>query len=179
MLDLASVEAAFEQVGALDHLVITAAGGFPAGLFKASEEDVRGLFDSKFWGQYRCARAALPNIRAGGSITFTSGIRSRRPGPGTGAFTAVNNAVEGMTKGLALEIEPIRVNCLSPGVIDTPLFDGLPPERKAAHMENAAKLSTVGRHGTPEDCAGVVLTLMTSGFVSGVVIDVDGGALLK
>jgi NAD(P)-dependent dehydrogenase (short-subunit alcohol dehydrogenase family) len=173
------IEAAFADIGALDHLVCTAASGFPPGLFRAPESDVRALMESKFWGQYRCSRAAAPLIRDGGSITLSSGIRSRRPLPGSGAFTTVNMAVEGMGRALALEIAPIRVNVISPGVIDTPVFAGFTPEARAAHMEKSAKQSTVGRVGEAEDVAQLVLSVMTNGFLSGTVIDIDGGGLLK
>jgi NAD(P)-dependent dehydrogenase (short-subunit alcohol dehydrogenase family) len=174
-----AVEAAFAEIGELDHLVCTAASGFPPGLFRAPESEVRALMESKFWGQYRCSRAAAPRLRPGGSITLTSGIRSRRPLPGSGAFTAVNMAVEGMARGLALEIGPIRVNVISPGVIDTPVFSGFTPEARASHLEKAAKQSTVGRHGYPEDVAELTLAVMSNGFMSGAVLDIDGGALLK
>jgi NAD(P)-dependent dehydrogenase (short-subunit alcohol dehydrogenase family) len=133
----------------------------------------------KFWGQYRCARAAAPRIREGGSITFSSGIRSRRPLNGSGAFTTVNMAVEGMGRALAIEIAPIRVNVISPGVIDTPVFAGFTPEARAKHLERAAQASTVGRVGEAEDVAHLVLAVLTNGFLTGTVLDIDGGGILK
>lgn len=176
--DGAQIEQAFAGLGALDHLVCTAASGFPPGLFRAPEADVRALMEAKFWGQYRCARAAKDQIRAGGSIMLTSGIRSRRPLPGSGAFTVVNMAVEGMGRALALEIAPIRVNVLSPGVVDTPVFDGFAPDARIRHLEKAATQTTVGRVGTAGEVAELVLAVMTNGFVTGTVLDIDGGGLL-
>ena len=176
--DDASVSEAFEAIGELDHLVCTAAAGFPPGLLRAPAEDVRALVESKLWGQYRCARAAAPAMAAGGSMTFTSGIRSRRPVDGTGAFALANSAVEGMARGLAVEIAPIRVNVIAPGTIDTPLFAIMPPEVRAKRFERMAAQTAVGRVGTAEEVAGVVMTLIANGYITGTVIDIDGGALL-
>lgn len=176
--DEGQVRAAFGRLDALDHLVCTAATGFPTGLFRASEEDVRHLMESKFWGQYRCARAAAPVIASNGSITFTSGIRSRRPTRGTEAFTAVNSAVEGMARGLAVELAPIRVNVVAPGTVETPVFDFMPSEVRQKRLQAAAGQTTVGRVGQPAELADVFLMCMTNGFLSGAVIDTDGGAML-
>jgi NAD(P)-dependent dehydrogenase (short-subunit alcohol dehydrogenase family) len=176
--DDASVNGVFEQLASLDHLVCTAASGFPAGLFRASAGDVRGLMESKFWGQYRCARAAAPLLGDGGSITFTSGIRSRRPARGTEAFTVVNMAVEGMARALALELAPLRVNAVAPGTVQTPVFDFMPADVREKRLEAAAGQTTVGRVGQPPELAEVFLMCMTNGFLTGAVIDADGGALL-
>jgi len=176
--DDASVEAAFEQAGELDHLVCTAASGFPPGLLRGPAEDVRAMVESKVWGQYRCARAAAPRIRQGGSMTFTTGIRSRRPVAGTGAFALANSAVEGMARGLAIEIAPIRVNAVAPGTIETPLFDMMAPEVRARRFEQMAAQTTVGRIGQAGEVAQAVLMLMRNGFMTGTVLDIDGGALL-
>jgi NAD(P)-dependent dehydrogenase (short-subunit alcohol dehydrogenase family) len=176
--DDASVNGFFEQVGSLHHLVCTAASGFPAGLFRAPAEDVRGLMESKFWGQYRCARSAAPILAEGGSITFTSGIRSRRPARGTEAFTVVNMAVEGMARALALELAPLRVNAVAPGTVQTPVFDFMPADVREKRLQAAAGQTTVGRVGQPPELADVFLMCMTNGFLTGTVIDADGGAML-
>lgn len=173
-----SVGRAFEQTGAVDHLVCTAASGFPAGLFRASADEVRALMESKFWGQYRCARAAAPLFEQRGSITLTSGIRSRRPTRGTEAFSAVNAAVEGMARALAVELAPVRVNAIAPGTVETPVFDFMPPDTREQRLRAAGAQTTVGRVGQPAELADVYLMCMTNGFLSGAVIDVDGGALL-
>jgi NAD(P)-dependent dehydrogenase (short-subunit alcohol dehydrogenase family) len=175
--DDASVSSFFDQLGWLHHLVCTAASGFPAGLFRAPAEDVRGLMESKFWGQYRCARAAAPLIGEGGSITFTSGIRSRRPARGTEAFTVVNMAVEGMARALAVELAPTRVNVIAPGTVETPVFDFMPADVREKRLQAAAGQTTVGRVGQPPEIAEVFLMCMTNGFLSGTVIDADGGAM--
>lgn len=175
--DDASVRDVFAELGSLNHLVCTAASGFPAGLFRAPAEDVRGLMESKFWGQYRCARAAAPLIGDGGSITFTSGIRSRRPTRGAEAFTVVNMAVEGMARALAVELAPTRVNVVAPGTVETPVFDFMPADVRQKRLQAAAGQTTVGRVGQPPEIAEVFLMCMTNGFLSGTVIDADGGAM--
>lgn len=175
--DDASVSGAFDRLGSLDHLVCTAASGFPSGLFRAPAEDVRALMESKFWGQYRCARAAAPLIGEGGSITFTSGIRSRRPTRGTEAFTVVNMAVEGMARALAVELAPTRVNVVAPGTVETPVFDFMSADVREKRLQAAAGQTTVGRVGQPAEIAEVFLMCMTNGFLSGTVIDADGGAM--
>jgi NAD(P)-dependent dehydrogenase (short-subunit alcohol dehydrogenase family) len=176
--DDASVERAFSTLEPFDHLVCTAASGFPGALLRSPAQDVRGLMESKFWGQYRCVRAAAPLLREGASITLTSGIRSRRPIRGSGAFTTVNMAVEGLVRALAIEMAPVRVNGLAPGTIDTPVFDALPPDARAQRLEAMAAQTTVGRVGTADEAAQVVLLCMANAFLSGAVIDVDGGGLL-
>jgi NAD(P)-dependent dehydrogenase (short-subunit alcohol dehydrogenase family) len=176
--DEASVAHAFEGIGPFDHLVCTAASGFPSGLMRAPEAEIRALMESKFWGPYRCSRAAAPLLRDGGSITFSSGIRSRRPQKGAGPFTVVNMAVEGMTKALALELAPLRVNAISPGTVDTPVFAGFTPEAREKHFERAAGQTTVGRVGTVDDIASIVVAVLANGFLTGTVLDVDGGGLI-
>jgi NAD(P)-dependent dehydrogenase (short-subunit alcohol dehydrogenase family) len=111
-------------------------------------------------------------------MTFTSGIRSRRPLAGTGAFAVANSAVEGMARALAVELAPIRVNAVAPGTIDTPLFAAMPEDVRARRFESAAASTTVGRVGTAEEIAAVVVMLMLNDYVTGSVLDVDGGALL-
>jgi NAD(P)-dependent dehydrogenase (short-subunit alcohol dehydrogenase family) len=176
--DGAAVEAAFATLGPLDHLVCTAADGFPRGILESSVEEATALMDTKFWGQYRCARAAAPLIRPGGSITLTSGIRSRRPLPGSAAFTATNMAVEGLTRALALELAPTRVNAVAPGTVDTPVFGGMPEEKRRRMFDALAERLPAGRIGSPDDIAAAYMSVMLNGFTTGSVVDVDGGALL-
>jgi len=176
--DDASVAGAFADLDRLDHLVCTAASSFPPGLFRGPAQEVRDLMESKFWGQYRCARAAAPLLSADGSITLTSGIRSRRPMMGSGAFTVANMAVEGMARALAIELAPIRVNAIAPGTVVTPVHDVLDPEVRERRLAGAARQTTVGRVGQAHEIAEVYLTCMGNAFLSGAVIDVDGGGML-
>ena len=113
-----SVAGLFKNCGPVDHVVVTAAQ-LRTGPFKTvATDDVRATMESKFWGAWRVARAA--DIRAGGSLTLVTGYLSVRPRPGAAIVGAVNGALELLTRGLALELAPIRVNAVSPGTIDTP-----------------------------------------------------------
>ena len=114
-----SVAALFRATGPADHVVVTAAQ-LRTGPFKTvAMEDVRATLEGKFWGAWRVARAA--EIRAGGSLTLVSGFLSIRPRPNSAIVGAANGALESLTRGLALELAPVRVNCVSPGIIDTPM----------------------------------------------------------
>ena len=122
MMDEGAVKAFFgaQANESIDHLVITASSAVHGRFAELETEPVRGMFDSKFWGPYVVAREALPKLRDAGSITFFSGVLSRRPGLNCSGLGAVNCAVEGLTYALALELGPrLRVNCCSPGMVRT------------------------------------------------------------
>jgi NAD(P)-dependent dehydrogenase (short-subunit alcohol dehydrogenase family) len=107
--------------------------------------------ESKFWGAYRVARAA--RVRDGGSITFVFGFLSHRPSPTAVLQRAINAALEGLARGLALERARVRVNTVSPGVIDTPLYASLAEADRRAMFEQAAARLPVRRVGQPQDIA--------------------------
>jgi NAD(P)-dependent dehydrogenase (short-subunit alcohol dehydrogenase family) len=176
--DEEQVRAFFAKVGPFNHLVTSAASGVTGKFLELDTEVVRALFDSKFWGQYRAAKHAAPNILAGGSITFFSGIAGQRPLPGFSSYAAVNGAVNALCRALALELAPVRVNVVSPGIVQTPAYAGMPEvERREFFAAVAAKLP-VQRAGRPDDAAQTVLYLLRNGFTTGTVIDVDGGGRL-
>ena len=172
--DDAAVKRAFQDVGAFDHL-ITCAAGITIGPFAELEERAfRDFFEVKFWGQYRCIRAALPRLSKQGSITLLSGYLYRKPTPGFSPFAAVNGAIEALVKVLAIELAPVRVNALAPGQIDT-LREILGEEANRGRCQAAAAKLPVGRIGTPEEVAQAALFLMGNGFTTGTTLDVDGG----
>lgn len=171
-----SVRALFAQCGPVDHVVVTAAQ-LKSGPFKTvSMDDVRATMESKFWGAWRVAREA--NIRAGGSLTLVSGFLSVRPRPAAAIVGAANGALESLARSLALELAPVRVNCVSPGIIDTPIRAAMP---EAARQEMLAKVAAglpVGRVGLGEDIAQQILSFMINGFATGSIVTIDGGALI-
>jgi NAD(P)-dependent dehydrogenase (short-subunit alcohol dehydrogenase family) len=132
--------------------------------------------ESKFWGAYRVARAA--RVRDGGSITFVSGFLSHRPSPTAVLQGAINAALEGLARGLALERAPVRVNTVSPGVIDTPLYASLAEADRRAMFEQAAARLPVRRVGQPQDVAQAILFLATNSFATGSTVTVDGGGTI-
>jgi NAD(P)-dependent dehydrogenase (short-subunit alcohol dehydrogenase family) len=171
-----SVANCFRQCGPVDHVAVTAAQ-LKTGPFKTvSMEDVRATMESKFWGAWRVARAA--EIRAGGSLTLVTGYLSLRPRPGAAIVGAVNGALESLTRGLALELAPIRVNAVSPGTIDTPIRASMPEAARRDMLEKAAAALPVRRVGVGDDIAQQILTFMTVGFATGSIVYIDGGALI-
>jgi NAD(P)-dependent dehydrogenase (short-subunit alcohol dehydrogenase family) len=171
-----SVADLFGACGPVDHVVVTAAQ-LRSGPFKTvSMDDVRATMESKFWGAWRVARSA--DIRPGGSLTLVTGFLSIRPRPAAAIVGAANGALESLARSLALELSPVRVNAVSPGIIDTPIRAGMP---EAARREMLAKIAAalpVGRVGVGDDIARQILTFMTIGFATGSIVYIDGGALI-
>jgi len=171
-----SVIELFRQCGTVDHVVVTAAQ-LRTGPFKTvAMEDARATMESKFWGAWRVARAA--EIRTGGSLTLVSGFLSIRPRPAAAIVGAVNGALESLARSLALELAPVRVNCVSPGVIDTPIRAAMPEAARRDMLAKAAATLPVGRVGEGEDVARQILTFMTVGFATGSIVYIDGGGLV-
>jgi NAD(P)-dependent dehydrogenase (short-subunit alcohol dehydrogenase family) len=171
-----SVVNLFKSCGPVDHVVVSAAQ-LKSGPFKTvSMEDARSTLEGKLWGAWRVARAA--EIKAGGSLTLVSGFLSIRPRPNSAIVSAANGALESLARALALELAPVRVNCVSPGIIDTPIRAAMP---EAARKDMLAKLAgglPVGRVGLAEDIGVQILAFMGNGFATGAVVYIDGGALI-
>ncbi|MGW9128545.1 SDR family oxidoreductase [Paenibacillus chitinolyticus] len=181
-LDMADEQAVKEfmtrDVKRLDHLVVTAAQTW-SGPFLATETfKARELFDSKFWGQYYAAKHAAPLLAEGGSITLFSGLVAFKPMAGSASLGAVNAAVASLGQTLALELAPLRVNVVSPGIIDTPSRAGMDDAARSAFYESVTARLPVKRVGQPRDVAQSVLYLLHNSFVTGTVLHVEGGHLL-
>ena len=171
-----AVKRFFDTIGNFDHLVMPAAKALLGPFLEVPAAAVRELIESKLWGQYHTARHGAPKLGKGSSITFFAGIVSRKPMVGTSSYTIVAGAVESLTRCLAIELAPIRVNCVAPGVIDTPVWRDLMPEDQVKGQFGAvSSMLPVKRVGTPEDVAQAVLYLMANGFATGSIVDVDGG----
>lgn len=169
------VKGFFQQIGPFNHLV-TSVGVAGMGNFKDLETSAaRSLFECKFWGQYNAAKYGISQIKVGGSITFFSGIGSRKPFPGLAPVAAINGAIEALCRTLAVELSPIRVNVIAPGVIDTPAHNTMPAEKKKLFLAGIGGKLPAKRVGTAEEVAELVLFLMANGFCTGTVIDIDGG----
>ncbi|MGH6996085.1 MAG: SDR family oxidoreductase, partial [Stellaceae bacterium] len=163
-----SVGDLFRACGPVDHVVVTAAQ-LRTGPFKTvAMDDVRATLEGKLWGAWRVARAA--EIKAGGSLTLVSGFLSIRPRPNAAIVSVANGALESLARALALELAPVRVNCVSPGIIDTPIRAAMP---EAARLEMLAKTAAglpVKRVGLGEDVARQILAFMANGFMTGSII---------
>lgn len=171
-----SIHDFFQNMGQIDHLVISAGSVKTGPIRELAFNDAVDSMTSKFWGPYLAAKYAQVNPDT--SITLFSGILSRRPSPGFAALASINAAVEGLGRALALELAPVRVNVISPGLAEAPVYEGMPPAQRQAYFESMAKQLPVKRIGTPEDIAATVLHLMQNGYTTGTVVDVDGGSLL-
>ena len=171
-----SVAQLFRACGPVDHVVVTAAQ-LRTGPFKTvAMDDVRSTMESKFWGAWRVARSA--ELRPGGSLTLVSGFLSIRPRPNAAIVASANGALESLTRALAVDLAPVRVNCVSPGLIDTPIRAAMPEAARRDMLAKAAVALPVGRVGLGEDIARQILALMTNTFATGSVVYIDGGGLL-
>jgi NAD(P)-dependent dehydrogenase (short-subunit alcohol dehydrogenase family) len=167
----------FQRVGRLDHIVSTAAdieGAYellPSLELKAAQRVV----DSKFFGPLLLAKYGAPMLGVTGSITFTSGIAAYRPSARGSVVAAVNAALEGLVRALAIELAPIRVNAVSPGWVDTSIWTLVAGDKKDDTLRAMAKRLPVGRVGQPDDIADAIGFLMGNAFTTGTVLHVEGG----
>lgn len=168
----------FEQVGKYDHLVISAAETSGGSFLQLETDQARKLFENKFWGQYYAAKYGAPKLSAKGSITLFSGVVAYKPMIGSSTLGAVNAAVSNLGQTLALELAPIRVNVVSPGIIDTPSRSKMPENARNQFYDTVADKLPLKRVGHPEDVAQGVLYLIQNHFVTGTILHVDGGHTL-
>jgi NAD(P)-dependent dehydrogenase (short-subunit alcohol dehydrogenase family) len=168
-----AVENLFRLCGPVDHVAVTAAQ-LRAGPIKTQPiAEAKATMESKFWGAWRVARSA--EIKPQGSLTIVSGFLSIRPRPGSAIVGAANGALEALVKSLAIDLAPIRVNAVSPGIIDTPIRAAMPEEARRAMLEKTASALPVGRVGVADDIARQILAFMEIGFATGSVAFIDGG----
>jgi NAD(P)-dependent dehydrogenase (short-subunit alcohol dehydrogenase family) len=169
----------FNSLGPFDHLVLMGAGLPAWGKFgEIQTAALENAFKSKFWGYFFCAKYAVPHLRAGGSIVFTIGGAARSAIPATAGLAAVNGAIMCMAITLAKELAPIRVNILSPGLVDTPAYNWMSEGEKRALFEQMGGNLPVGRIGASDEIAQAVLYFLTNGYTTGAILDVDGGGRL-
>ncbi|GIJ46819.1 short chain dehydrogenase [Virgisporangium aliadipatigenens] len=175
--DEAEVRALFHASGELDHVVVTAAdvtGAYlPLGEFPL--ENARAVLAVKLLGPWLVAKHAAPVLAPGGSLTFTSGIAAYRPSPNSSVLAAANGALPALARSLAVELAPIRVNVVSPGWVDTPIWDTLAGPAKHERLGAMAARLPAGRVGRPEEVAEAFLAVLRNGFLTGETLHVDGG----
>ncbi|MGG4211681.1 SDR family oxidoreductase [Paenibacillus sp. FSL L8-0638] len=176
--DEQQVKSFFEKVGPYDHLIVSAAETSGGSFLQSETDQARKLFENKFWGQYYAAKYGASQLSAEGSITLFSGVVAYKPMIGSSALGAVNAAVSNLGQTLALELAPIRVNVVSPGIIDTPSRSKMPENTRNQFYDTVAHKLPVKRVGLAEDVARGVLYLIQNQFVTGTVLHVDGGHIL-
>jgi NAD(P)-dependent dehydrogenase (short-subunit alcohol dehydrogenase family) len=174
----ADVAAFFERLGALDHLVFTA-GDWDRVRSPIAELDLvraREAFTVRFWGAIAAIKHAHKNIPPGGSITLTDGMLAKRPRKGAVISTAMTGAVEHLATALAVELAPVRVNCVCPGMIRTEAWDSIPEDQRENTFREATKRQPVARIGEASEVAEAYLYLMHGGYTTGQVLRVEGGS---
>jgi NAD(P)-dependent dehydrogenase (short-subunit alcohol dehydrogenase family) len=176
--DDASIIALGERLGRLDHIVSTASARARGRLPDLTRDAVRASLDTKVIGPLMLAKHLGPRINEGGSFVLFSGVAAFKIAGGTLAVAITNGAADTLTRSLALELAPIRVNAISPGVIDTGAWDALGEKGKAEMFSDQSERNPARRIGTAEDIADAVLFAMTSTFLTGITLAVDGGEAL-
>jgi NAD(P)-dependent dehydrogenase (short-subunit alcohol dehydrogenase family) len=177
--DEAQVSAFFSRVGAFDHLVYTAGESLLLqNLADLSIEAGQQAFEVRYWGALRAVKYGAPLIRSGGSITLTSGVASSRPLPAWTIPASILGAIESLTRTLAVELAPLRVNAVAPGVLRTALWDNMSEADREGLYDYIAEKMPVRRVGEASDVAQTYLYLMQQGFSTGQVVVVDGGHVL-
>lgn len=171
--DAQAVAAFFAGREAFEHVVVSAAEAQAGPLRQRDLAEARAAIESKFWAAVNVAHAA--RIVPGGSLTLVSGMLGSRPSGGATMLSAINAAIDNLARALATEMAPIRVNCVSPGRIDTAWWDFLPADQRKALLDRTAATLPVKRIGRAEDIARQILAFMTNGFMTGSVVLVDGG----
>jgi NAD(P)-dependent dehydrogenase (short-subunit alcohol dehydrogenase family) len=177
--DEAAIQALFSGLGRFDHLVYTAGENLQlANLDKLDLDWARGFFGVRYWGALAAAKHGAPHIAANGSITFTSGLASERPHAGWSVASSICGAMEGLTRALAVELAPVRVNIVRPGVVKSPLWDAMPDADRSTLYARMADTLLLKHVGEPEEVAESYLYLMKQTYGTGQVVGVDGGGAL-
>jgi NAD(P)-dependent dehydrogenase (short-subunit alcohol dehydrogenase family) len=182
VLDLAdgdATQALFSRLGSFDHLVFTAGETLHLGPLATTDLDAaRRFFTLRYWGAYCAAKFGSSGIRKGGSIVFTSGVAGQRPHAGWSLGASICAAMEGLTRALAVELTPIRVNIVSPGVVRSPLWANMEEADREAFYQQMADRLPVRHVGDAAEIAQAYLYLMRQSYSTGQVLVVDGGAVL-
>jgi NAD(P)-dependent dehydrogenase (short-subunit alcohol dehydrogenase family) len=178
LTDDASIEALAGRLNGIDHVVSTASARARGTLAELDREKVRLSFDTKVIGPLMLAKHLGPRLRPGGSFVIFSGAAAFNIQVGTLAVAITNGAADTLTRSLAVELAPIRVNAISPGIIDTGAWDGLGEEGKARLYAHATDTFPARRVGEAADIADAVLFCMTNTYLTGMTLKVDGGEAL-
>jgi NAD(P)-dependent dehydrogenase (short-subunit alcohol dehydrogenase family) len=169
----------FQKIGDFDHLVFTAGDTLQLNVLEATDlTKARHAFELRYWAALAAVKYASPHIRKDGSIVLTTGVAGRRPRKGWAVAASVCGTIEALTRALAVELAPIRVNAVSPGVVRTNLWQSVGTDERENLYESVGKALPVGRIGEPYDIAQAYLFLMQERFGTGQTVVVDGGTVL-
>jgi NAD(P)-dependent dehydrogenase (short-subunit alcohol dehydrogenase family) len=177
--DERAVATFFSKLGAFDHLVFTAGDSLPLHDLAATDlQQARRAFELRYWAALAAVKYGSPHIHKGGSVVLTTGIAGQRPQKGWVIAASVCGTIEALTRALAVELAPIRVNAVSPGVVRTNLWQSMSAPERERLYESVGKSLPVGRVGEAHDVAQAYLFLMQEGFSTGQTVVVDGGTVL-
>jgi NAD(P)-dependent dehydrogenase (short-subunit alcohol dehydrogenase family) len=138
----------------------------------------RRFFELRYFGALTAVRHGARNINPGGSIVLTSGTAGLRPQSGWSVPASICGAIDSLVRSLAVELAPIRVNAVRPGVARSPLWRNLTADEQERLYASTAASIPVGRVGEPADIAQTYLYLMGERYATGTIVTVDGGAVL-
>lgn len=174
-----SIAAFFREIPVVDGIFTTAADYVVGSMRDLDPVDAATPFESKFWGQYRVVRAALDLLSVDASIVLMSGAASVRPPAAAPAYVAANAAIEGLARGLAVELAPVRVNAVAPGTIDGNLWANRDQVSREAAFAQFSADTLLGRPGSEAEVADAVVHLLVNGYTTGSTLYVDGGYSLR
>jgi NAD(P)-dependent dehydrogenase (short-subunit alcohol dehydrogenase family) len=174
LTDEASIAALAERT-AIDHIVSTASARARGKVADLDRDAIRASFDTKVIGPLMLAKHFAPKLPPTGSLVIFSGVAATKIAVGTLGVAITNGAAEVLARSLALELAPIRVNAISPGVIDTGAWDAFGPQGKADYFADIAARNPARRIGTVDDIASAVRFALTNTFLTGQTLHVDGG----
>ncbi|QWF85378.1 SDR family oxidoreductase [Amycolatopsis sp. CA-230715] len=177
--DKASIAAFFDRLDRVDHLFTPGASYGRGPLTEISDELAESPFRSKFWGQYYAVKHALPRFSSTGSVVLMGGAYGARPPVDGAAYAACNAAIEGLGRALALELRPIRVNVVAPGLVDSDLWTKVPASVKDENFASYREKALISRAGSVAEIAHTVRYLMTNTYTTGSVLYPDGGYALR
>jgi NAD(P)-dependent dehydrogenase (short-subunit alcohol dehydrogenase family) len=174
------IEELFARIGEFDHLIFTAGDTLRfEELIEIDIEKAKQSINLRFWGAIMAAKYAAPLLKKDGSITLTTGALGQKPRKGTVIIAAMATAIEGLTRALAVELAPIRVNAVCSGTVRTNLLSNMEEGEREVFFEQVGQKLLTGRVGHPQDLAEAYLYLMRGSFTTGQIIVVDGGSLLQ
>jgi len=175
LTDEASIAALGERLGTVDHVVSTASARARGRVGDLDRDAIRLSFDTKVIGPLMLAKHLAPRMSASGSFVIFSGVAAAKIAVGTLGVAITNAAADTLARSLALELAPIRVNAISPGVIDTGAWDALGEQGKQDYFATISAANPARRIGTPDDIAQAVMFALTNTFLTGQTLHVDGG----
>jgi NAD(P)-dependent dehydrogenase (short-subunit alcohol dehydrogenase family) len=179
LLEETAVRELFATIDSFDHLVFTAGESLELGpIAQTGVEQAQRFFELRYWGAFMAAKYGNPKIKAGGSIVFTSGLAGSRPHAGWSLGASICSAMEGLTRALAVELAPLRVNIVCPGVVKSPLWANMTQTDRDALYRGMADKLLVGHVGETDEVAKAYLYLMDQTYGTGQVLVVDGGGAL-